>query len=221
VTVRSAVPARDGRTGPGLPRPAARAPARQPWPLPGTAQAARGVASGLAPVRRALRGGPAGRPRPRVPLVTALALACVLAAGCASTSPGPAGSGHTARAEVTARSLPRVGTVLVNGQGRALYMFVPDNRQKVTCTGVCAATWPPMKLPPGTRPAAGPGVKAALLGSDPDPGGGRVVTYNGWPLYTYTADVQPGQATGQAINLNGGYWYLLRPSGKPLTTGPR
>ena len=75
-------------------------------------------------------------------------------------------------------------------------------------------------LPSGSRPAAGPGVKAALLGSDPDPAGGRVVTYDGWPLYTYTADVQPGQATGQDIDLNGGAWYLMRPSGQPLIPAP-
>ena len=47
-----------------------------------------------------------------------------------------------------------------------------------------------------------------------------MVTYNGWPLYTYTGDVEAGQATGQAIDLNGGPWYVLRPSGAPLDPGP-
>jgi predicted lipoprotein with Yx(FWY)xxD motif len=55
-----------------------------------------------------------------------------------------------------------------------------------------------------------------LLGSDPDPSGGRVVTYDGWPLYTYADDVQPGQATGQDIDLNDGEWYVIRPTGQPL-----
>ncbi len=59
-----------------------------------------------------------------------------------------------------------------------------------------------------------------LLGSDPDPEGGQVLTYNGWPLYTYTGDVQPAQATGQAIDLNGGEWYVLRPDGSPLKPTP-
>lgn len=120
---------------------------------------------------------------------------------------------------VIARSLGHLGTVLVNAQGQALYMFAPDSRQHITCTGVCAVTWPPLRLPAGARFAAGRGVSAALLGSDPDPAGGRVVTYDGWPLYTYVGDVQPGQTTGQAINLNGGDWYLMQPSGKPLTAG--
>ena len=59
-----------------------------------------------------------------------------------------------------------------------------------------------------------------LLGTDPDPEGGDVLTYNGWPLYTYTGDVQPAQATGQAIDLNGGEWYVLRPTGKPFIPTP-
>ena len=50
------------------------------------------------------------------------------------------------------------------------------------------------------------------------PVGGRVVTYNKWPLYTYVADTKPGQATGQALNLNGGLWYVLAPSGKVIRT---
>jgi predicted lipoprotein with Yx(FWY)xxD motif len=115
-----------------------------------------------------------------------------------------------------------MGTVLVNSSGDALYMFVPDGRRQVTCTSMCAATWPPLRVSTSATLSAGPGVKSALLGSDPDPAGGsRVVTYNGWPLYTYTADVQPGQYTGQGIDLNGGDWYLMRPSGKPLETQPQ
>ena len=149
-----------------------------------------------------------------------MALALVTAA--CGNSTGPARSGATAGPPVTirARNLPGAGTVLVTSSGYALYMFEPDGQRQVTCTGLCAATWPPVKISPGARLAAGPGVSAALLGTDPDPSGGRVVTYGGWPLYTYTGDVQPGQATGQGIDLNGGDWYLMRPSGKPLSAGP-
>ena len=122
---------------------------------------------------------------------------------------------------IAAKALPRVGTVLVNAAGSALYMFVPDNQRQVTCVSLCAETWPPVRLRAGTTLAAGPGVRQALLGSDADPAGGRVVTYHGWPLYTYTADVYAGQTTGQAIDLNGGYWYLIRPSGQVVKTQPQ
>jgi predicted lipoprotein with Yx(FWY)xxD motif len=145
----------------------------------------------------------------------AVALA-VLAAGCGSSG-GGSGTG-TAGGQVQARSLHGVGTVLVTSKGYALYMFVRDGRKRVTCTGYCASTWPPLKIGAGQRPVAGPGARQSLLGTDPDPAGGRVITYAGWPLYTYASDVQAGQVTGQGVNLNGGLWYLMRPSGVPVKT---
>jgi predicted lipoprotein with Yx(FWY)xxD motif len=99
-------------------------------------------------------------------------------------------------------------------------MFEPDNHRAVTCTGTCAGTWPPLMVPSGATLVAGPAVKASLLGSDPDPAGGRVATYDGWPLYTYSGDLGPGQATGQSIDLNGGVWYVLNPDGQPEIPEP-
>ncbi len=152
-------------------------------------------------------------------LVAFLVAAGLAVAGC-GTSAGTSGDPAAGPQVIAAKRLPGVGTVLVNGRGYALYMFVPDARQKVTCTGGCAAAWPPVMLPAGTAPKAGPGVRAALLGSDPDPSGGRVVTYHGWPLYTYAGDTRPGEATGQRLDMNGGLWYVLRPSGTPLESAP-
>jgi predicted lipoprotein with Yx(FWY)xxD motif len=110
---------------------------------------------------------------------------------------------------VQTKTLKKLGTVLVNSKGRTLYMFVPDHQKKVTCHGSCAAAWPPLKVKKGQKPTAGGAARKKLLGVD-----GRVVTYNRWPLYTYIGDSRPGQANGQAQNLNGGLWYVLSPSGK-------
>jgi hypothetical protein len=66
----------------------------------------------------------------------------------------------------------------------------------------------------GQTVAAGPGVRPGLLGTAPNPGGGRVVTYHGWPLYTYLGDAAPGHAAGQGADDDGGYWYVMRPSGQ-------
>jgi len=155
-------------------------------------------------------------------LLAASGLAAALCvAGCSGSSAPPAQSAASGGSAVTirTRSLAGVGTVLVNSRGYTLYMFEPDAQRQVTCTGLCAATWPPVKISASGRLVAGPGVRADLLGSDPDPSGGRVVTYNGWPLYTYSGDVQPGQDTGQGIDLNGGVWFLMRPTGQPLSQG--
>jgi predicted lipoprotein with Yx(FWY)xxD motif len=103
--------------------------------------------------------------------------------------------------------------VLVNAQGHTLYIFAPDNDKKVTCVGGCAAVWPPASLPTGEKAVASGAVKQSLLGSDPNPSGGQVITYAGWPLYTYVADTATGTATGEAVNLNGGLWYVISPSG--------
>ena len=148
-----------------------------------------------------------------------LALLCAgtagLAAGCSSGSGTPAAKSSRA-VKVEVRSIPGVGQVLVTSKGYALYVFEPDHHRAVTCTGACAGTWPPLMQPSGADLIGGPGVQRGLLGSDPDPAGGRVVTYDGWPLYGYTGDVQPAQATGQDIDTNGGEWYVIQPSGQPL-----
>ena len=84
----------------------------------------------------------------------------------------------------------------------------------------CAALWPPAKLASGQKAQAAGEVKTSLLGSDPDPEGGQVVTYAGWPLYTYVADSGAGSANGQALNESGGLWYVISPSGQLIEKQP-
>jgi predicted lipoprotein with Yx(FWY)xxD motif len=145
------------------------------------------------------------------------------AAAPSSTSKPSAAATTTSSASATktvglsVRTLPNVGAVLVNAEGHTLYTFAPDDRSKVTCVSVCATVWPPLKLASGET-ATGPQLKASLLGSDTDPEGGSVVTYAGWPLYTYEADSAAGQDNGQTIEANGGHWYVIAPSGKVITT---
>ena len=126
----------------------------------------------------------------------------------------------TAAVRIASTTIAALGPVLVNAQGRTLYTFAPDNDKNVTCVSACAAVWPPATLPSGQQPVAAGLVKRSLLASDPDPTGGRVITYAGWPLYTYAADSAAGQASGQALNLNGGLWYVISPSGKVITKKP-
>jgi predicted lipoprotein with Yx(FWY)xxD motif len=153
----------------------------------------------------------------RLALCAAAALAVVPAVVRTSAA---APAKRAASVVIKTRKLPKLGTVLVNSKGRTLYMFVPDKRKKVTCVGGCAAVWPPVKLAKGAKAVASGQAKASLLGSDPNPAGGRVVTYAHWPLYSYVADTKAGVAKGQALNLNGGLWYVLTPSGKVIRKKP-
>ncbi|MGH7910141.1 MAG: hypothetical protein ACREQM_04320 [Candidatus Dormibacteraceae bacterium] len=132
----------------------------------------------------------------------------------------PTATPSPATVEVSTSDIAGLGQVLVDGQGRTLYMFVPDKHSQVTCTSTCAAVWPPMKVASGQSAVASGQAQSSLLGTDPDPAGGSVVTYAGWPLYTYIADTAPGKATGQAIDLNGGLWYVLSPAGQVIKTKP-
>ncbi|HEV3323192.1 MAG TPA: hypothetical protein VG147_13505 [Solirubrobacteraceae bacterium] len=137
-----------------------------------------------------------------------------------TSKPSAAASAPAAKAvSVSVRTLPNVGAVLVNSGGHTLYTFAPDNHSKVTCVSSCASVWPPLKLASGETAAGSPQLKASLLSSDPDPEGGSVITYAGWPLYTYEADSAAGQDNGQTIEANGGHWYVIAPSGKVITTG--
>jgi predicted lipoprotein with Yx(FWY)xxD motif len=167
----------------------------------------------------------------RKPLATLLAAAvALLAAGCGSSSskstnspvsttaaPSTSSTPATGAVQISTRTLPGLGSVLVNAQGRTLYVFAPDKANKVTCQGACASVWPPLALSAGQKPVVSGQVKSSIVGSDPNPAGGQVVTYAGWPLYTYVADPSPGTARGQALNLNGGLWYVIAPSGNVIT----
>jgi predicted lipoprotein with Yx(FWY)xxD motif len=150
-------------------------------------------------------------------LSAGLVAAAVATLAGTSAAAGRSAARH-ASVRVSTRTIAKLGKVLVNSKGRTLYMFIPDKRSKVTCVATCAAVWPPLKLASGAKAVAVGAAKASLLGSDRDPAGGRVVAYNRWPLYTYVGDRAAGQANGQALNLNGGYWYVLSPAGKVIRT---
>ncbi len=163
--------------------------------------------------------------------------AAAAAAACGSSSPAtsasstpkaPAsssgaaspGAASAAAYTVSAKSVSGLGTVLVSGQGRTLYILSSEKGGKVTCTAAsgCAKFWPPVELPTGVTAAkAGSGVQPSMLGVAKAPDGSLYVTYNHWPLYTFSGDSAPGQDHGQGIHSFGGTWYALSASGSPVT----
>ena len=135
--------------------------------------------------------------------VAALVLFGIAVAGAGGEPVAAAGTGVTLKtAEIGGV------TVLTNAKGRTLYLFAPDTPSTSACTGSCAAYWPPVT----GHPMAGPGV-TGRLGTIKRSGGTTQATYNGHPLYTYIGDSTRGQANGNKLDLNGGYWYAVRVSG--------
>jgi predicted lipoprotein with Yx(FWY)xxD motif len=95
-----------------------------------------------------------------------------------------------------------------------MYSFAPDTATASKCTGACAQIWPPVTGPV----AAGQGV-TGKIGTITRSDGSKQATYNGHPLYTYTADTAPGQAKGNGLNVNGGVWHEVTASGQAAPAG--
>lgn len=138
----------------------------------------------------------------------------------APSSSGPATS--AAAYTVSAQSVGGTGTVLVNGDGRTLYLLSSEKGGKFTCTDAngCTKVWPPVELPSGvTKPLAGNGVNGSLLSEVRTSAGDLYVTYGGWPLYTFSGDSASGSANGIGITSFGGTWYAVSTTGSPVGSG--
>jgi predicted lipoprotein with Yx(FWY)xxD motif len=157
--------------------------------------------------------------------LVALAAVGVLAAGCGGNGSGssssgmggygssgtaPASGGASSVATVSATSTS-LGTILVDGSGRTLYLFEKDQPDQSACTGACATAWP-VDQTSGT-PKAGSGAKASMLGTIKRGDNTTQVTYNQHPLYYYQGDSGAGQQNGQGVDAFGAKWYAVTPAG--------
>jgi predicted lipoprotein with Yx(FWY)xxD motif len=154
--------------------------------------------------------------RHRISILAGSAVVGLLLAACGSSSGGsgsaasssPAASPHASGQSVVKTGKAGGATVLTNASGMTLYWFAPDTSSKSNCNGSCAQIWPPLR----GAATAGQGVHGSL-GTIKRSSGGTQATYNGRPLYTYTADSSPGQAKGNGINTFGGVWHDITTSG--------
>jgi predicted lipoprotein with Yx(FWY)xxD motif len=151
-----------------------------------------------------------------------LAGLALIAAGCGGGSPavstGPgytaSGAARSADAATVATRATKLGTLLVDGRGRTLYLFEKDKPTASTCTGACASIWPPLTSA-GQGSVAG-GLAAAKLGTIKRADGTSELTYAGHPLYTYAGDATAGDVKGQGLDQFGAEWYVLAPSGRKI-----
>jgi predicted lipoprotein with Yx(FWY)xxD motif len=110
----------------------------------------------------------------------------------------------------------KLGKVLADGRGRTLYLFEKDKRgsKKSTCSGPCAAAWPPVTTT--GKPEGARGVSASKLGTIRRSHGVKQVTYNGWPLYRFQGDTHARQTNGEGLDGFGARWYVLSAAGKAI-----
>ena len=151
-----------------------------------------------------------------------IALSVVGAAAAVTLSACGAGSGYTAATTQPAggtsstgglhTATTSLGRVVVDAQGRTVYLLTADSHDHATCDAGCQQYWPPVSAAGG-----GPGL-SAHVGSAALPGGGTTATVAGHPVYTYVGDHKPGDVTGEGVATFGGTWYALSSSGTPVTT---
>jgi predicted lipoprotein with Yx(FWY)xxD motif len=128
-----------------------------------------------------------------------------------SSAPASAGASVSAGAATVSVADSKLGKILVGAGGRTVYLFEADTSSTSTCSGSCAAAWPPLDTT-GT-PVAGQGAQAGLVGTSKRADGTTMVTYNGHPLYYYVGDSKAGDTTGQELDQFGAEWYVLNASG--------
>ena len=170
------------------------------------------------------------RASPKVLVVGAMLGVAALLAGCGGggggSTPSPtttnsAGSGAKPSTSFSTAKVSGVGTVVVDGRGRTVYILTADGKTNAPCTDEsgCTKQWPDLPLPDGVASAkAGTGIDASLLGTKKI-GDETYPTYHGWLVYEYAGDSGAGQANGQGIKSFGGTWYVLNASGSPVTSG--
>jgi predicted lipoprotein with Yx(FWY)xxD motif len=145
--------------------------------------------------------------------LAALAISACGGGGSGATTPPTTASGKPATIGLETEG--DLGKILVNSQGRSLYLFQRDVGTKSECTGACAAAWPPLRA--NGTPVVGTSLSASKIGTSARSDGKPQVTYNGHPLYLYSADQKPGDTNGQGLNAFGGAWFALSVGGNMVS----
>lgn len=118
-------------------------------------------------------------------------------------------TGASAAALTTAET--DLGTIVVDGEGMTVYQFDQDEQGSgsSTCTGACLQNWPPVPGDGSVGTEGLTGEVGTITGTD----GAPQLTLNGWPLYYFAGDEQPGDTTGQGVQ---DVWWVMTPAGEPI-----
>jgi predicted lipoprotein with Yx(FWY)xxD motif len=106
-----------------------------------------------------------------------------------------------------------LGYVLAAANGQVVYTYAKDTKGGTpTCTGSCAAIWPPLT---GNPVASAADTGLGTLGTVSDASGAKQVTYNGMPLYTLKG-AKPLYTNGNGV---GGVWHVIKLSESNIAGG--
>lgn len=129
----------------------------------------------------------------------------------ASSSSASSTSGSTSEVETLKTATVAGHTIVVDGEGKAVYVYTRDNPGATTstCTGGCASLWP------AVTSAGAPTLQGVTgkIGSITGVNGKQQITVNGMPIYYYAKDTAPGQVTGQGV---ANVWYVIGADGNMI-----
>jgi predicted lipoprotein with Yx(FWY)xxD motif len=130
-------------------------------------------------------------------LISALAAAAFGTAGALASEYG---DGYGA-VPASAPPLAFKGNLLANANGMTVYTFDRDvaGSGKSACNADCAAKWPPVVA---TSSDHQQGQFTIVVRDD----GSRQWAFNGKPVYTWVADKQPGDKSGDGV---GNAWHVV------------
>jgi predicted lipoprotein with Yx(FWY)xxD motif len=134
----------------------------------------------------------------------------------ASESPAsesPASESPAAAAVELALADSSLGQIIVDGDGKTLYMFDPDAEGTPTCYDDCATAWPALLADDAASVAAGTGLDASKITVVERTDGGSQVKYGDWPLYYFANDAAAGDTNGQGRN---DVWWVIGADGEPI-----
>ena len=147
-----------------------------------------------------------------------LVLAALALAGCGGGGSAARPTTKDGRPATLGVANDNLGKVLVNSQGRTLYLFKKDSGTMSNCTGACATDWPPLRA--NGKPTVGTGTNASLVGTIMRTDGKPQVTYNNHPVYLFVGDGKAGDTKGQGVSAFGASWFALSPAGNQVSGQP-
>jgi predicted lipoprotein with Yx(FWY)xxD motif len=172
---------------------------------------------------------------PSAVVIAAIVAACSSGGGAATTAPSVAAPTTAPSSEAPASVEPSesaaaspaaggvsialadstLGKIIVDGEGKTLYMFTPDEGGTPTCYDDCATAWPALKADDAAAVTAGAGLDASKVSVVDRTDGGKQVKYGEYPLYYFANDAAAGDVNGQGLNDK---WYVVGADGEPIKT---
>jgi predicted lipoprotein with Yx(FWY)xxD motif len=131
-----------------------------------------------------------------------------------SPAKAPASSGSAASAADVMIGSTGLGKIVVDGRGMTAYVYDKDTASsgKSACTGQCEALWPAITTTSAKPSLTGVTGKVSTITGV---AGGKQITIDGRPIYTFANDKKAGDTNGQLLL---GIWHVISPAGTEITT---